>query len=121
MLKKYNASALENFVGNATDTFAMYRVEGKYLVKYIAIVKDKKFVLKLSEVRKMCPSAVMDLYNVNLKDAYKVFYDAEGLSENLDAFVHDVTEEMIDKELQTRQVMYVSDDHFKTREAATAE
>lgn len=121
LIKKYNVNALVNFVGNATDTFAVYRVEGEYLVKYIVHVANKQFYLKLSEVQRMSNSNVMELFNSDLKDAYRVYYDDEGLSEQVHAFVHDVTEEMIEAELQNKRVMVVTDDHFMKKEDAVAE
>lgn len=121
LVRKYNVNALMNFVGNATDTFAVYRVEGEYLVKYIVVVGKDEFVLKLSEVQRMSNSNVMELYNSDLKDAYHVYYDDEGITETLQSFVHDVTDEMIEAELQTKRVMVVTDDHFKKREDAVAE
>ena len=78
-------------------------------------------VLKLNEVQRMSNSNVMELFNSDLKDAYRVYYDDEGITENLQSFVHDVTDEMIEAELQTKRVMVVTDDHFKKREDAVAE
>ena len=121
LLKKYNWNAALNFVGNCTDTFAVYRVEGNFLVKYIAMVAEDQFFLKLSEVQRMSNSNVMELFNSDLKDAYRVYFDDEGLTENLQYFIHDLTDEMVEAELQFKRVMVVTDDHFKKREEAVAE
>lgn len=121
LIKKKNVHAMMNYTGNAARTIAVFRVEDDYLVKYIAYVGKNEVCMKLSEIQRMTNSNVMELYNADLKDAFHVYYDDQGLTESLQSFVHDVTDEMIEAELQTKRVMVVTDDHFIRKDAAVAE
>ena len=114
ILENYNITAISNMQGNCLDGFAMYRKEYDLLVKYVAVVCQEleTMTMKISDICKCTNSNIMELYNSDLKDSYKVYYDNVGLTNEVRYFVHDLDYEKIVAYLKNNRVMYVSDEHF---------
>ncbi|SHI97089.1 hypothetical protein SAMN02745229_03914 [Butyrivibrio fibrisolvens DSM 3071] len=123
IMDKYNYTAMLNMQGNCLDGFAMFRKEEDLLIKYVGVIgSDKKMIMKITEVQLFKNSNIMELFETELKDAYRVYYDDEHLTENLSFFCYDVTYDEMKKYLEGNRVMYISEDHFmKKPEAVTAE
>ncbi|MFR3625287.1 MAG: hypothetical protein ACLTU1_16895 [Blautia wexlerae] len=111
--KKYNGYALASVTGNYLDGYVMWRKEGDYLCKYIAYFDaDLVMRLKLHEVCMMANSNVLELISTELKAACSVMYDDIEFSKNTLAFVHDITEDMILEQLQTKKKWIIEEEHF---------
>lgn len=109
-----NFSALLNMT-LGFDGFAVFRREGDYLVKYRvdSVGEEHAIYMKLSEICRLTPSNVMELYNIEFADAYKLFYDDDSnYSAGCQCYVHDVNEEMIENALSTRRVFHIGEEHF---------
>ena len=82
-------------------------------MKYAVTFDDKmKIFLRPNEVYKMSPSAVMDIFNGELKNAFKIYYDSDGLTLKEQAYVTDLTSEIIDSELIDKRSMIIGEEHF---------
>lgn len=120
LMDKYNVSALTNIRGNCEDGFAMFRKEEDLLVKYVGnISSDQKMVMEIAEVSLFKASNVLELFETELKDAYKVYYDEDHLTEDLLYYCYDVTYEDMKEFLKTHRVMSISKDHFIRKDSAS--
>lgn len=120
----YKATDLKNNQINFTailnmtigfDGFALFRREGDYLVKYRveAVGKELKIYLKISEICRLSNSNIMELFNTELSDAYKLFYDEDSkYAAGCQSYVHDITEEMIENKLSNNRVFLIGEEHF---------
>ena len=109
-----NISAMMN-ITYGFEGIALFRKEGHFLVKYRTDVVGKKLELhlKISEICKFTHSNVMELYNTELSDAYKVLLDEEQeFAAHCQAYIHDLTEESINDYLTNHRVMAVGEEHF---------
>lgn len=109
-----NSSALLNMT-LGFDGFAVFRREHDYLVKYrVDTIGEKHAIyMKISEVCRLTPSNVMELYNTEFADAYKLFYDDESkYSAKCQSYVHDINIEMVENVLSMKRVFYVGEEHF---------
>lgn len=109
-----NISAMMNMT-YGFEGIALFRKEGDFLVKYLTDVVGEKLEihLKISEICKFTHSNVMELYNTELSDAYKVLLDAEqNFVARCQAYIHDLTEEKINDYLTNHRVMNVGEEHF---------
>lgn len=99
--------------GNRMDGFAMWRVEGDYLCMYIAYFDaDMVVYLKLAEIRKATNSNILAVIESDMTYAYKIMYDDMHYTADTMLYVHDVTPEMIAKELQDKSTWIVGEEHF---------
>lgn len=120
ILDKYNDTALTNIRGKCLDGFAMFRKEEDLLVKYIGnINSNQEMVMAISEVSLFKASNVLELFETELRDAYKVYYDDEHLTESLSYYCYDVTYEDMKKFLETHRVMGIGEDHFLRKDSAS--
>lgn len=109
-----NFSAMLN-MSYGFEGIALFRKEGDFLVKYrVDVVGDALEIhLKLSEICKFSHSNVMELFNTELSDAYKLLYDEEqDFAANCQAYIHDLTAEKINDYLTNHRTMHVGDEHF---------
>ncbi len=116
----WNIDALCALEKGHFDGFYMYRKEGDLLCKYDAYFfnNDDKFYLKLQEVREFKNSNVLELCNTDFKNARELFYDVEGLTDEQQCYIHDLTQEEMKEYLSHNIVLYVSEEHFKKEEEA---
>lgn len=114
ILDNFNVTAMLNMQGNCLDGFAMFRKEHDLLIKYVAVVCQdlQSMTMKITEICKCTNSNIIELYNTELKDAHKVYYDDLGLTEEVRYFVHDLEYEKIAAYLEKNRVMYVGEEHF---------
>ena len=79
-----NISAMMNMT-YGSEGIALFRKEGDFLVKYRTDVVGEKLEihLKISEICKFTHSNVMELYNTELSDAYKVLLDESRISQHI--------------------------------------
>lgn len=97
------------------DGLALFRKEGDFLVKYRVDVvgEELKIYTKLADVCKLTNSNIMELFNTELSDAYKLFYDENSeYSAGCQSYVHDVNEDMLNDYLSTHRVFHVGEEHF---------
>lgn len=97
------------------DGLALFRREGDYLVKYRvdAVGKECTICMKISEICKLSNSNIMELFNTELSDAYKLFYDENSeYAAECQSYVHDITEEMIENNLSNNRVFFIGEEHF---------
>lgn len=109
-----NFSAMLNMT-YGFEGIALFRKEGDYLVKYRTDVVGEalEIHLKISEICKFSHSNVMELFNTELSDAYKLLYDEQqDFAANCQAYIHDLTEEKINDYLSNHRVMNVGEEHF---------
>ena len=109
-----NVSALHNMT-IGFEGLAVFRREGNYLVKYrVDVIGEKYYIcLKLSEICKLTRSNLMELYNTELTDAYKLFYDYDcSYSAACRCYAHNVTNDMIEQALSQRRVFHICDENF---------
>lgn len=109
-----NISAMMNMT-YGFEGIALFRKEGDFLVKYRTDVvgENLEIHLKISEICKFTHSNVMELYNTELSDAYKVLLDEEqDFAAHCQAYIHDLTEETINDYLTNHRVMAVGEEHF---------
>ena len=112
MVDHFSFTGFYNLTGGMIDSFALFRTEEDFLVKYIIDRQDDVFYAKIHEITYFRNSNVMELFNSELRDAYRVYYDDQGYSEQLNSYAHNITDAMVKKELTNSRVMYVTDDHF---------
>lgn len=113
-----NLSAIFNMT-YGFDGLALFRKEEDYLVKYrVDVIGDSLEIhLKISEICKFSHSNVMELFNTELSDAYKILLDEQqNIAANCQAYIHDLTAEDIDDYLTNHRVMTVGDEHFFRKE-----
>lgn len=109
-----NFSAMLNMT-YGFEGIALFRKEGDYLVKYCTdVVGDNLEIhLKISEICKFSHSNVMELFNTQLSDAYKLLYDEEqDFATNCQAYIHDLTIEIIDNYLTNHRTINIGEEHF---------
>lgn len=112
---KQNTATFLNMslTGCNPDSFIVFRKIDKHIMKYAVTFDDKmKIFLRPNEVYKMSPSAVMDIFNGELKNAFKIYYDSDGLTLKEQAYVTDLTSEIIDSELIDKRSMIIGEEHF---------
>ena len=116
LLDKPNVSAIATVTGNYLDGFAMWRIEGNYLMKYVAHFDDNRRIhLMLREVCEASNSNIAMLVSREMEDAFDIMYDDEHFTENALVFVHDVTQEKIKDQLKDKRVWYIGEEHFYLR------
>lgn len=109
-----NFSAMLNMT-YGFDGIVLFRKEGNFLVKYRTDVigNELEIYLKISEICRFTHSNIMNLFNTELSDAYKLLYDEQQeLATHCNAYIHDLTEEIINDYLTNHRVMYVGKEHF---------
>ena len=112
-----NLSAMLNMT-YGFEGLALFRRESDYLVKYrVDAVGDAlEICLKISEICKFSRSNVMELFNTELSDAYKLLYDEQqDYAANCKAYVHDLTDDKINDYLTNHRVMIIGNEHFKKK------
>lgn len=120
----YKVSDLKNNQMNFTallnmtigfEGLALFRREGDYIVKYrVEVVgKELKTYLRISEICRLSNSNIMELFNTELSDAYKLFYDEDSkYTAECQSYVHDINEEMINDKLSNNRVFHIGEEHF---------
>lgn len=120
----YKVTDLKNNTINVTamlnmtygfEGLALFRKEGDYIIKYRVDVvgKDLEIYMKISEICKLTNSNIMEIYNTELSDAYKLMYDEKSeYTSKCQSYVHDITSEMLDDYLETHRVFVVGEEHF---------
>lgn len=109
-----NYSAILN-ITIGFDGLALFRKEGNYLVKYHvnAVGKECKIYLKINNICRFSNSNIMELFNTELSDAYRLFYDEDSeYAAGCQCYVYDITEEMIENKLSQNRVFYIGEEHF---------
>lgn len=110
--RKCNAYALEN-IRTTIDVLTMFRKELDLIVRYDALfTKNKDILLKISQIRNCSSEEIKSLIETDICHAYKVYFDPEKLTENLNHCAHDLDYEYIKSELQNHHIFYVTEDHF---------
>ena len=80
---------------------------------YIAYIDaDMVVYLKLAEIRKATNSNILAVIESDMTYAYKIMYDDMHYTADTMLYVHDVTPEMIAKELQDKSTWMVGEEHF---------
>jgi len=109
-----NVSALLNMT-LGFEGFALFRREGDYLIKYRidSVGENHAIYMKISEICRLSNSNVMELFNTELSDAYKLFYDEESnYAAGCQSYIHDINEQMIEDKLSNNRVFHVGEEHF---------
>lgn len=109
-----NLSAMLNMT-YGFEGIALFRKEGDFLVKYLTDVvgESLEIHLKISEICKFSHSNVMELFNTELSDAYKLLYDEQqDFAAHCQAYIHDLNETKINDYLTNHRVMIVGEEHF---------
>lgn len=84
-----------------------------FLLKYGVIFDEKKqFYLKLSQVRKFTNSNVHDLFNTEIADAHKIYFDTNGLTDRVPCICHNLNENAILSHLEKNNVLYLKNNDF---------
>lgn len=119
ILDKCNVTAMFNMANGCLDGFACFRKEDDLIYKYIGVLdSDKTLILKMSEICKCSNSNIMELINTEFTDAYKVYYDDEGITDNVQFFRVNLVYEDIKDYLENHRVMSVTDEHFVRKDEA---
>lgn len=110
-----NLTAMIN-ISYGFDGLALFRKEGDFLVKYRTEIIQKKIFLRISEISLFTHSNIMELYNTELSDSYKILYDEEQVvAANCQAYIHDLTKKTINDYLTNHRVMTVGEEHFYSK------
>lgn len=114
--KDQSLNTLATLTNGYLDGFRMIRKEFDLLMVYRAEFYSGEMFLKLEDVYEFRPSNVQEIYTIILCTCYKVYYDPEYLTSEIQSFVHDLTLEYLHKELDKNYVYHVTDDHFLKKE-----
>lgn len=110
----WNFNALLALENGRFDGFSMFRKEGNLICKYtLDIFNDgKELNLKLSDIREMKNSNILELCRRDLKEAYELYHDDENIASTLPAYVHDITAEKASLYIKDKRVYHVGEEHF---------
>lgn len=112
-------NALATLRRNYLDGFIVYVLdpEDNLIKKYLFDnFKDGEIYLIPVEIMDNKYSNIIDIFNREITDAYRVYYDNEGMTDNCIVYQHDISSEEAKKYLRTNQVMHITEDRFPRRE-----
>ena len=116
ILQKPNDTVYYFLTGNRIDGFGTWILNGEYLFEYIAYFDDRgAVILRLTEIRRMTNSNILELINSTLQKAYCVMYDDQNHTANVKVIATDITQEMIESELQNKEKWHIGPEHFLTK------
>lgn len=96
------------------EGLAVYKKVNNYLYKYnVDVDKEGIIYLKISEISRFINSNIMELFNTDMHDAYKLFYDHNSdFFDHTMCYITDITEELIERKLEDNRVFKIDESHF---------